>query len=133
MSSSLRTALNFVELPLFSKQFRELGGTDIDLRALQSALIRDPELGPVMAGTGGLRKTRLALSRSGGGKSGGLRIGYAYFPAYETVVLIAVFAKSEQANLSAREKAGIRKLIPELEADVAEAFRTGRATRSRKR
>lgn len=43
----------FIELPLFSKRWKEIGIGDGELQALQVMLLKDPESGPVMQGTGG--------------------------------------------------------------------------------
>ena len=46
----------FIEVPLFTKRWAEIGLTDKDLRRLQIMLLKDPESGPVIEGTGGIRK-----------------------------------------------------------------------------
>ena len=38
----------FVEVPLFSKRWAEIGLNDEDLLELQIMLLKDPESGPVM-------------------------------------------------------------------------------------
>ena len=58
----------FVEVPLFTKRWKEIGLGDDELRALQIMLLKDPESGPVMEGTGGIRKVRFSLENRG--KSG---------------------------------------------------------------
>ncbi len=67
--------LVFFETPVFT---RLLGDylTDAGYRELQRALMDSPELGPVIPGTGGFRKTRWAQARRGKGKRGGLRVSY---------------------------------------------------------
>ena len=42
----------FVEVPLFTKRWKEIGLGDDELRALQIMLLKDPESGPVMECTG---------------------------------------------------------------------------------
>ena len=44
-------------------------------------LLKDPESGPVMEGTGGIRKVRFALKNQE--KSGSVRVCYADFAEYE--------------------------------------------------
>ena len=44
----------FVEVPLFSKRWAEIGLGDDELLALQIFLLKDPQAGPVMEGTGGI-------------------------------------------------------------------------------
>ena len=38
----------FVEVPLFTKRWKEIGLSDDELLALQIMLLKDPESGPVM-------------------------------------------------------------------------------------
>jgi hypothetical protein len=40
-----------------------------------------------------------------------MRVGYAYFRVGQIVYLISIFAKSDQANFSEREKKEIKKLL----------------------
>ena len=51
----------FIEVPLFSKRWAEIGLGEDDLLALQIMLLKDPQSGPVMEGTGGIRKVRFLL------------------------------------------------------------------------
>jgi hypothetical protein len=67
---------------------------------LERELTDTPDIGPVIAGTGGLRKLRFSPPGSGRGKSGAYRICYAYFPAFGTISLFVAFGKNEQSNLS---------------------------------
>ena len=67
--------LEFVYLPVFERAIRNVLD-DEACRALEQQLIDDPESGDQMAGTGGVRKLRLAIG--GRGKSAGLRLVYYY-------------------------------------------------------
>ncbi len=82
----------FVILPEFDKQWRELGLDDSILRELQEHLCAYPESGSIMEGTGGLRKLRWALE--GRGKSGSIRTLYVDFAFYEKIYLITAFPKN---------------------------------------
>lgn len=62
--------LVFVEAPPFTRLLADYL-TDEAYRALQTALLEDPELGDVVPGTGGFRKLRWPDSRRGKGKRGG--------------------------------------------------------------
>lgn len=63
----------FIETPVFTAQIKALV-SDEDHAALQCELTADPEAGDVIAGTGGLRKIRMAAK--GKGKRGGARVIY---------------------------------------------------------
>ena len=58
----------FIEVPLFTKRWKEIGLGDEELQELQIMLLKDPESGPIMEGTGGIRKVRFPLENRG--KSG---------------------------------------------------------------
>lgn len=102
----------FIEVPLFTKRWAEIGLTDKDLRRLQIMLLKDPESGPVIEGTGGIRKVRFPLENKG--KSGSVRVCYTDFEEYEVTYLITAFKKKEQENLSDEEKKVLRKLVKTL-------------------
>ena len=40
----------FIEVPLFSKRWKEIGLGEDELRALQIMLLKDPVSGPIMEG-----------------------------------------------------------------------------------
>ena len=102
----------FIEVPLFTKRWREIGLTDDDLLQLQIMLLKDPESGPVIAGTGGIRKVRFPLENRG--KSGSVRVCYTDFAEYEVSYLITAFTKKDQENLTDEEKSVLRKLVKSL-------------------
>ena len=107
----------FIEVPLFTKRWKEIGLTDFDLRQLQIMLLKDPESGPVMDGTGGIRKVRFPLKNRG--KSGSVRVCYTDFAEYEVTYLITAFTKNEQENLTAEEKSVLKKLVKALKEEAA--------------
>ena len=92
----------FIEVPLFTKRWREIGLGDSELQSLQIMLLKDSESGPVMEGTGGIRKVRFPLRNQG--KSGSIRVCYTDFAEYEVTYLITAFEKKEQENLTTEEK-----------------------------
>ena len=107
----------FIEVPLFSKRWKEIGLGENELRLLQIMLLKDPESGPVMEGTGGIRKVRFPLINKG--KSGGVRVCYTDFEEYEVIYLITAFEKKEQDNLTNEEKNVLKKLVKSLKEEIA--------------
>lgn len=100
-------------MPIFDKQWEAMGLNDDDLKELQEQLLKNPQLGSVVKGTGGLRKVRFALPRQG--KSGSARVVYVDFVVAETLYLIYAYPKNEKDNLTKEECNSIKKLIQEIE------------------
>jgi hypothetical protein len=115
-----RMHLSFVHLSAFAARWKEARLGDDDLRALEHRLLEDPEAGAVMGGTGGLRKIRFAPPSRRSGKSGAYRICYVLFPVTGWAVLFTIFAKSNQANLNASEKAQAKKVIAAMRKRLGE-------------
>jgi len=63
-----------------------------------SWIAANPLAGDVIPGSGGARKVR--WQGKGKGKRGGLRVIYFHLPVDGAVLLIALYAKSQQKNIS---------------------------------
>jgi hypothetical protein len=106
----------FVEMPPFMR-YREDYLDDPAYRQLQLELMKNPEAGDVIAGTGGLRKLRFADRTRGKGKRGGLRVIYYWRVAADEFWLFTLYDKDEAADLSASERKALgAMLIREIEA-----------------
>ena len=77
---------------------------DEHCRHLQIALMLQPEQGPVIAGSGGLRKIRWATP--GSGKRGGLRVISCWAPSERVLYMVYACTKAEQGNLTAAQELG---------------------------
>ncbi len=64
-----------MELPAFERYRADHLDEDL-FRQLQDLLMKDPEAGDPIPGTGGLRKLRFRDASRGRGKRGGLRVVY---------------------------------------------------------
>lgn len=106
----------FIQTLEFTKNWERLGLYDEDLRRLELEILKNPKVGPVIQGTGKLRKMRFAFENQG--KSGSTRVCYVDFFMHETVYLITVYPKSEKDNLSMAEKKEIKKMIELLEESL---------------
>lgn len=93
----------FVELPAFAKYRADYLG-DEEFRGLQQSMLKNPEGGAVIEGTGGLRKLRHGDSRRGKGKRGGLRVIYYGWDGGRQFWLFTLYDKDEMQNLSSEEK-----------------------------
>lgn len=98
----------FIQLPEFERQWSRLGLDDDDLAELQEEIKKDPKLGAVIPGTGGVRKMRIAFK--GRGKRGSARVLYIDVFIAETILLLGAYAKSEKETLTQEEKQNIKKL-----------------------
>ena len=67
----------FIEAKDFQKKLDSLKDVDL-LRNLQEAIVKDPEIGALVKGAGGIRKFRMGTK--GKGKSGGVRVFYLDVP-----------------------------------------------------
>ena len=106
----------FVELPAFAK-YRADYLDDEGFRGLQQAMLKNPEAGDVIEGTGGLRKLRHGDPRRGKGKRGGLRVIYYWWDGGQQFWLFTLYDKDEMENLSAAEKKLLKGMLKaELEA-----------------
>ncbi len=106
----------FIETPSFTKRWFALGFDDENLAELQQFLIKNPDAGVVMVGTGGLKKIRYAFK--GRGKSGSARVCYVDFASFEKNYLIQVFSKDEKSNLSDEEKKAVKTVIAALKKEA---------------
>ena len=106
----------FIETTVFTKRWYELKLTDDDLLELQSFIMKNPEAGDIIQGAGGLTKLRFALPNTG--KSGGIRVLFVDFIRQEMVFLINCYSKSEQVNLTNKEKAAYKMLIKSIKEEL---------------
>ena len=81
---------------------------------IQNDLLENPKRGPVISGTSGVRKSRVADPTRGKGKSGGFRYMYYYIERDGQIFLLMVFNKDEQDNLTKNQKKTLSNLIREL-------------------
>jgi len=103
--------MEFIETSIFTKSLSALLSDD-EYRLLQNALLRDPQMGDLVRGGGGIRKMRFAVD--GRGKSGGVRVIYYVIPAEAEIYLLLIYPKSKKDSLSAEETAILRALVKEL-------------------
>ena len=103
--------ITFIEQPVFTRLLLELVDDDA-YRRFQNELAANPEKGPVVKGSGGLRKARLALP--GRGKSGGARVLYLWFASHRTVVFYFIFTKGEMEDLPAAQMKAIKNEVQRI-------------------
>lgn len=104
----------FIELPFFEK-YRDDYFDDDSFKGLQNELMKDPEAGDRIKGTGGLRKFRYGDERRGKGKRGGLRVIYFWKDADDQFWLFTVYDKDEADDLTSDERKAFKQA---LEAEI---------------
>ena len=98
----------FIEAPTFTRLVHDYLDDD-EYAALQWALALRPEAGPVIPGSGGIRKLRWAAK--GRGKRGGLRVIYYWRNREGEIVLLTLYAKNEAENIPLNVLRELRKEI----------------------
>jgi mRNA-degrading endonuclease RelE of RelBE toxin-antitoxin system len=98
----------FVETALFTRLADEYLSDDEYLK-LQMALAANPEQGPVIPGSGGVRKLRWAAP--GRGKRGGFRVIYYLRTQAGTIWMLTMYPKNVRDSIPAHVLRQIRKEI----------------------
>ncbi|MFN0109967.1 MAG: type II toxin-antitoxin system RelE/ParE family toxin [Blastocatellia bacterium] len=100
--------LGFRETSRFTSRVVELLD-DEDYAKLQLYLAEFPDAGSLIKGGGGIRKLRYALP--GRGKSGGARIIYFWAVENGLILMLEIYAKNEQGDLSDDQVNALRKEV----------------------
>lgn len=103
----------FVESRWFERN-REHYLDDEGYRALQSALMENPEAGAIIRGSRGLRKLRWGSEHSG--KRGGLRVIYYLITEDERCLLLLLYKKGVLDDLAPSQE---RALMEMVQAEIA--------------
>jgi hypothetical protein len=102
----------FVETTLFSRLLPSYL-TDAEYRELQNHLIRFPDYGAIIRGSGGVRKVR--WSTGSRGKSGGVRVIYYWVSADDQIFFLTLYGKNEKENLDSADLKRIARMLEEME------------------
>jgi mRNA-degrading endonuclease RelE of RelBE toxin-antitoxin system len=102
--------MEIIETSIFTRQIQALL-SDEEYRQLQSALLSRPDLGSIIPRSGGLRKVR--WSGKGHGKRGGVRVIYYWVKNQERILMLLIYAKTEQDDLTPDQLKVVRRIIEE--------------------
>lgn len=97
-----------VETHVFTRRVLALL-SDEEYTQMQLALVIRPDAGRLIPGGGGLRKLR--WQAKGRGKRGGVRIIYYWAVSQERILLLYIYAKGEQDDLTPDQLKTLRQLM----------------------
>ncbi len=99
---------SFIETRLFTQLVQDYL-SDEEYRQVQLELIKNPELGAVVRGSGGVRKLRWRAH--GRGKRGGYRIIYFIYRAKEVIWMLTIYPKNVRDSIPGHVLKQIRQEI----------------------
>jgi mRNA-degrading endonuclease RelE of RelBE toxin-antitoxin system len=80
--------------------------------AMELYVAGNPEIHPIVRGTGGVRKAR--WGRQGKGKRGGARVIYFYRSAADVVYFLDIYGKAVKEDLTPADKQQLKELVNRL-------------------
>lgn len=106
----------YIESTAFTRRLQNLAGDTAPqvLHSMQEDLLKNPSLGDMVRGLGGIRKARCSNPARGKGKRGGFRYLYLYLEDRGHIHLLYLLDKNEQADLSNEERAALRSMVEEI-------------------
>ena len=102
--------MEFIETRAFTRRVVE-ALRDAEYRQMQEALLSRPLVGDVIRGTGGVRKLRWGDSDRG--KRGAYRVIYYWHAQREIFLMLFIYSKAEQNDLSAEQRRLLGKVVRE--------------------
>ena len=102
--------MEIIETSIFTRQIQALL-SDEEYRQLQLAFLSQLDLGSIIPRSGGLRKVR--WSGKGHGKRGGVRVIYYWVKIQERILMLLIYAKTEQDDLTPDQLKVLRRIIEE--------------------
>ena len=102
--------MEIIETSIFTRQVQALL-SDEEYRQLQMTLVLQPDMGAVIPGSGGLRKVRWSIG--GRGKRGGIRVIYYWAVVHDKILMLFMYAKNEQDDLTPEQLKVLRRIIEE--------------------
>ena len=97
-----------IETSVFAKQVQKLL-SDEEYRQLQTELVKRPEVGAVIPGSGGLRKARWSVE--GRGKRIGARLIYYWAVVQDQLLMLLIYPKNVQDDLTPAQVKILRRIV----------------------
>lgn len=98
----------FIETSVFEEDIQQLM-PDEAYAEFQQYLAARPDAGDLIQGTGGIRKVRWNLP--GTGKQGGARVIYYWRTAEDQLLMLLVYKKTRQDELTPSQKRALRSIV----------------------
>jgi mRNA-degrading endonuclease RelE of RelBE toxin-antitoxin system len=99
-----------IETSIFTRRIQALLSEE-EYRLLQRTLMLRPDSGELIPGSGGLRKIR--WSAKGHGKRGGVRVIYFWAVSQERILMLLIYAKNEQDDLTPDQLKVLKRIVEE--------------------
>jgi len=99
---------------VYERAIHKVAAADVR-KAMEATIAANPLAGPVIPGTGGIRKLRWA--GTGRGKRGGIRTIYFFHAGPEAIYLLTAYAKAAQEDLSPADKKAWSKLVAAIKKE----------------
>jgi hypothetical protein len=97
-----------IETPVFTRRVLDILSDD-EYKDLQVFLSANPAAGNIIPGSNGLRKLRWNIK--GKGKRGGSRIIYYWVKPKDMLLMLFLFKKNEQTNITADQLKRLRNIL----------------------
>jgi mRNA-degrading endonuclease RelE of RelBE toxin-antitoxin system len=97
-----------IETSVFTKRVIDVLSDD-EYKKLQSFVSANPDSGDIIPGSNGLRKLRWSFK--GKGKRGGTRFIYYWFKPKDVVLMLFLFKKNEQSDITKEQLKKLRIYI----------------------
>ena len=113
--------LSFLWFDEFADDWTDLNlSLETDLWDLELDIMENPKAGKVVSGACGLRKLRFAPAGWHKGKSGSVRVGYAYLESLGYVLMAMAYGKSRKETMTAADKQAVCTAITRIERSLAQ-------------
>lgn len=127
VSGSERQLLTFIQLDPYTETFIRFGLSDDEQRHIETLIMLNPTLMPIIPGTGGIRKFDFGMP---GNSRGSLKLTafYAYLPESEKVALIGITETDDTGDLKLEEQRQLKEIFEDIQKFGPEGWTPDRST-----
>lgn len=106
----------FIYTSIFEKKTKNFSFSKLHELELENLLLKNPKIGEVIKGAGGIRKARFSPSKSKQGKSGSYRVFYIDLEEVHLIIFITMISKKEKDNIDDEEKKILKQKVETLKS-----------------